>query len=141
MKPAKLDLPTIWRGCDWGPITFKWKDQNGNPINLVPYSAIVQSLNINLNPTKTNAAQGVTTLSLTREQTLHLKLGVENWDWMWQTGTAGAGMRYPPFLSGKVTIKEPVGVVFGDPGPGSPSAESLASAAEEEIPGNGAEED
>jgi hypothetical protein len=102
--PSQLDLPIIWRGCTWPVITLTWKDQNGNPFNLTGWTARAQSQNINLNPLITNAAQGITTLSLTATQTASLKLGVEEWDWVWsQNGTV-----YPPVLSGMVPIREPI---------------------------------
>jgi hypothetical protein len=114
MKPGKLDLPTIWRGCDWGPVTLKWKDVNGNPINITAWTPCAQSLNKNRNAAKkTPYTGGETTLSLTKAQTLHLKLGTENWDWIWQSSNT----RYPPFLTGKVAIKEPVTGVEGDTPP------------------------
>lgn len=106
MKPGKLDLPTIWRGCDWGPVTLKWKDQNGDPIDLTGWQPKAESLNIDLNPEITNAVSGITTLSLSRVETANLRLGVESWDWIWEHLDPGA-YRYPPFLAGKVPIKEP----------------------------------
>jgi hypothetical protein len=109
MKPGHLDLPTIWRGCDWGPVTFKWKDHNGVPISLATFRPLVRSLNINLNPSITDAAGGVVILSLTREQTASLKLGVESWDWVWEHLASGVvDYRFPPFISGKVPIAQPV---------------------------------
>lgn len=106
MKPAPLDLPTIWRGCDWGPVILKWKDPNGDPINVSGWRPRAESLNINLNARITNLAQGITQMSLDRAQTANLKLGVETWDWIWEQLSNGQ-FRYPPFLSGKVAIKEP----------------------------------
>lgn len=105
MRPAKVDLPTIWRGCDWGPVTFKWKDQDGQPINLSGWTPRATSLNINLNAVITDAVNGVTTISLTKLQTAGIKLGVESWDWIWENLTNP--YRYPPFLAGKVPIREP----------------------------------
>jgi len=105
MKPGKLDLPTIWRGCDWGPVILKWKDQSGTPLDVTYWQAVAQSLNINLNPSVTDGAGGVTQLSLTKVQTANLKLGLESWDWIWQRPLGE--YRYPPFLAGKVEIKQP----------------------------------
>jgi hypothetical protein len=107
MTPGPLDLPTIWRGCDWGPVTLKWKDRNGDPIDVSQFRPIAQSLNVNLNAQIIDAAGGVTTLSLTREDTASLKLGVEAWDWIWEHNRMPTDYRFPPFLSGKVAIKEP----------------------------------
>lgn len=118
IKPGKLDLPTIWRGCDWGPVIFKWKDQNGNPLDVSQWQAVVQSLNINLNPSITDGPGGVTQIALNRAQTSVIKQGVEAWDWIWQRpeGT----YRYPPFLSGKVEIKEPISGTNGSGPPPPP---------------------
>jgi hypothetical protein len=127
MKPGKLDLPPIWRGCDWGPVTLKWKDQNGDPIDVRQWQAVAQSLNINLNPSMPDGENGVTQLALTRAQTASLKLGVESWDWIWQRplGT----YRYPPFLSGSVEIKEPVSGTNGSAPPVLPPDPPVAIAA------------
>lgn len=121
MKPGKLDLPTIWRGCNWGPVTLKWKDANGVPINVTAWTPRAQSLNVNLNAQKlpqSGETIGQTTLSLDKTQTLHLKLGVENWDWIWER--TNQSYRFQPFLAGKITIKEPVTSVNGDTPPGAP---------------------
>jgi hypothetical protein len=121
MKPGKLDLPTIWRGCDWGPVYLRWKNANGVKIDIGPWTPKAQSLNVNLNAQKqTPSTEGLTTLSLPKSQTLHLKLGTENWDWIWEGRDVQGNVltRYPPFLSGKVAIKEPVTGVNGDTPPG-----------------------
>lgn len=104
MKPAKLDLPIIWRGCDYPAVTLTWKDQNGNPINLLGWRPKARSLNIDLKPVITNASGGVTVISLTKTDTAALKLGVESWDWVWER--ISPPYRYPPFLSGRVEVKE-----------------------------------
>lgn len=106
MKPAKLDLPTIWRGCDWGPVILKWKDQNGQPINLSGWQPKAQSLNVDLQPVITDTAQGITQMALSRVDTANLRMGTENWDWIWER-IAGQ-YRFPPFLAGRVIIKEPL---------------------------------
>lgn len=105
MKPAKLDLPTIWRGCDWGPVTMKWKDQDGHPINLAGFQPKASSLNVDLHPRITDAAGGVTEMMLDRNETSSMKLGVESWDWIWEAVTGD--YRFPPFLAGKLPIMEP----------------------------------
>jgi hypothetical protein len=108
MKPAKLDLPTIWRGCDWGPVTLKWKDADGLPIDLTGWQCRAQSLNIFLGAAITDITGGVTTMTLSKEETALFNLGVESWDWIWEHFDSGGlvDYRYPPFLSGKVAIKE-----------------------------------
>lgn len=117
MKPGKLDLPTIWRGCDWGPVVLKWKDVNGDPANLSGWQIVAQSLNIDLNPSITDVESGETHLSLTKDDTAELKLGVESWDWIWQD----ENYRYPPFLAGKVEVKEPVSGTNGSSAPIPPN--------------------
>lgn len=113
MIPNTLNLPTIWRGCDWGPVTLKWKDANGQPLNVISWTPLAQSLNVNLRPVKVNnGVAGETKIALTAAQTLHLKLGTEKWDWIWQTNDGS--YRFPPFLAGKIAIKEPVVRLPGD---------------------------
>lgn len=116
MQPGPLNLPTIWRGSDWGPVILKWKDQNGNPINLNGWTPRAHSLNIDLNPQIVDPGNGVTTLSLTAAQTSDAILGVESWDWIWER-IGPPSYRFPPFLSGKVPIKQPQtnGVNGGQP--------------------------
>lgn len=106
MIPGHLDLPTIWRGCDWPPITMRWKDQNGNPMNLAGYTPLATANNsYNLNPVVTDEANGVTQISMTKEQTKSVKLGEMSWDWIWIRNSPP--LRYPPHLSGKIPVKEP----------------------------------
>jgi hypothetical protein len=117
MKPARLDLPTIWRGCDWGPVTLKWKDANGQPISLAGWQCRAQSLNIFLGASITDRPGGVTIMSLDKGETALFRLGVESWDWIWeQVNNHGVvTYRFPPFLSGKVQIKDPVTKAGIDP--------------------------
>jgi len=111
MKPAKLDLPTIWRGCDWGPVTLKWKDANGDPINLAGWYPRAKSLNHFLGAALVdNGVDGVTIMTLPREDTASYKLGVESWDWVWEHYDSHGVLdyRFQPFLSGKIAVKDPV---------------------------------
>jgi hypothetical protein len=113
MKPTPLDLPIIWRGCNWGLVTLKWKNANGDPIPLTGWRARATSLNIDLHATivlpQTGNNIGVTTLGLTRTETASLKLGVESWDWVWEHLHLGqVDYTFPPFLAGKIQIKDPV---------------------------------
>ncbi len=103
MKPGKLDLPTIWRGCDYGPITLVWLDASGNPIDYTGWTPSAQSLNIDFMPVSTDPLNGVTTISLTKTQTAKYSLGVEQWDWIWSLYE----FRAAPSLAGTVQIKEP----------------------------------
>jgi hypothetical protein len=116
MKPGKLDLPTIWRGCDWGPVTFKWKDANGVALNVSQFRPVAKSLNIDLNPTVTDPAGGVVTLSLTRDETANLRLGTESWDWIWEHNRTPTDYRFPPFLAGQVAIRQPTSKFNGGNG-------------------------
>lgn len=103
MTPGRLDLPVIWRRCDWPAITLTWKDQDGDPIDLTGWSPTAKTRNFNLNPRITDAVNGVTTLSLTPSVTSTLRLGIEQWDWIWIDPD---GTPLPPFLAGGVEIKQ-----------------------------------
>lgn len=105
MKPAQLNLPTIWRGCDWPAVVLNWKDLNGNPVDLTGWTPSAKSLRINLNAEVTDAVNGVTQLVLSKTQTAALTLGKEEWDWIWTRDSDG--YKFPPFLTGTVPIKEP----------------------------------
>jgi hypothetical protein len=105
MKPGKLDLPIIWRGCDWPIITLRWKDLNGNPFNLTGWSPYASTNRFSLNAAVTNAAGGITQLSMTKAQTGVLQLGVQPWSWLWTYGPTNQTI--PPVLEGSVIIKEP----------------------------------
>lgn len=106
MIPGHLDLPTIWRGCDWPVITLKWKDQNGNPIDLTGYTPLATANNsYNLNPVVIDRVNGVTQLSMPASQTAFVKLGDMSWDWIWLRDSPA--FRWPPVLSGKIPVREP----------------------------------
>ena len=105
MNPGNLPLPTIWRGCDWQPIIFRWLDGNGNPFNLTGWTpkAMIRS-GQSLNATVTDPVGGVTTIGMPLAQTLLCKLGIEQWDWVW---THDGSTRYPPILAGEIPVQEP----------------------------------
>jgi hypothetical protein len=108
MKPAPVDLPTIWRGCTWEAVILKWKDRNGHPIPLGDWTPVATTAQFSLNARKTpdqTNHPGETTMSLTKEQTTALKLGVHQWNWLWVNGD---GTIPPPFLAGIVEVKNPV---------------------------------
>jgi hypothetical protein len=108
MKPGRLDLPTIWRGCTYDTVTLVWKDSSGNPFDLTGWSAKAQSRNIDFAPAVTDPINGVTTISLPATYTLNLRLGVERWDWLWFHNSTVT----PPILSGNVEVKDPQTVIL-----------------------------
>ena len=105
MNPEQLNLPTIWRGCYWELITFRWLDINGNPFNLNGWSprAMLRS-GQSLNASVTDPVNGVTTIGMGPVQTALCNLGVEQWDWLW---TQDGSHTYAPLLSGTVSVQEP----------------------------------
>lgn len=108
MRPAKLDLPIIWRGCTWPAILLIWKDVNGDPMDLTNWTPFAQTTTgINLNPIIVDTINGITTLHMSREETADLRLGTVGWDWVWWFNQSGNGFKYPPVLSGNIQIKEP----------------------------------
>jgi hypothetical protein len=119
--PGLLNLPDIYRGCDWLPVVIRWKDPSGNPYDLTSWTPFAETTGgTNLNPVVNQPpSAGVTQLSLSAAQTATLKLGVEKWDWIWWNAPP-FGFKFPPLLAGQVTIREPVtedfpGVVSGAP--------------------------
>lgn len=107
MKPGALDLPIIWRGCDYGPVVLKWLDRNGAGIDVSGWVPKAHSLNVDLKPIIVDAANGITKILLTRLETANLKLGLESWDWFWQFANNPTSYRFPPVLSGRVSIMQP----------------------------------
>jgi hypothetical protein len=107
MIPGPLNLPTIWRGCDWLPVILKWKDANGNPFDLTGWTPFAETRSgISLNPVVIDVAGGITMIQLYKTTTELMKLGVEEWDWVWWQN-APSGTKYPPILSGKIPVMEP----------------------------------
>lgn len=107
MKPGKLDLPTIWRGCEYPAIILKWKNPDGTPFNLAGWLPFAETrTGISLNPIITDEENGVTQMSLNRLETGGMKLGVEQWDWVWWNSGNGNTL-YPPILSGSVLVDQP----------------------------------
>lgn len=120
MKPAQLDLPTIWRGCTWENVILTWKDNNGNPFDLTGWTPYCQTRSgTNLNPVVTNASAGQTKLSLTRFQSAAMNLGNQQWDWVWWNDVPN-GTKYPPILSGTVLVDQPTTHTFTEPNPEEP---------------------
>lgn len=110
MTPGNLLLPTIWRGCDWQEIFLKWKNPDGTPFNLNRWTPAAQTrTGVSLNPVVTDVLGGVTKISLPRTTTAEMKLGVEQWDWVWTYQDPDPmidNVVYPPILSGQVTIAQ-----------------------------------
>ena len=107
MKPGHYDLPIIWRGSDYRPVIFKWLDGNGNPVDLSNLFPAAYTKDFNLNAQRTDIPNGVTQISLTKEQTLVLNLGVYQWNWLWET-IAPPNVISEPLISGEVEVKEPI---------------------------------
>jgi hypothetical protein len=118
MKPGNLNLPIIWRGCDWPIITLRWKDLNGNPFNLTGWFPYASTTKFSLNAKITDAPNGVTTINLTHAETLALKLGELEWSWLWSY--VSTGDITPPVLAGRVIVKQPVINSPVAPVPGEP---------------------
>jgi hypothetical protein len=98
------------------------------------WQAVAQSLNIDLNPPSPMVSRELPVVSY-RAQTARLKLGTEAWDWLWQR-PAGE-YRFPPFLAGKVAIKQPTSGQNGSgppPPPPPPPEIPVAIAATEITP-------
>lgn len=109
MKPGLVILPTIWRGCDWLPVIFKWKDPDGNPFDLTDWSPFVETRSgFSLQPVITDVAGGIVQLALNPTQSALMKLGVEQWDWVWayKFNTVDQ-IKYPPIVAGTVCVDEP----------------------------------
>lgn len=107
MKPGPLNLPTIWRGCDWQDIIFRWKTPDGEPFDLSLWIPVAQTrTGVSLNAVVTNADAGITKLSLPRATTAAMKLGQEQWDWVWAY-IGPPSVVYPPILSGNVIVAQP----------------------------------
>ena len=111
MRPGRCDLPTIWRGCSYLPVTLTWFDVDGNPFDLTGWLPHAQSRNFDLGAAIIlPATQGLTTISITRDKTAGFRLGVEKWDWLWEDLTNQ--ITYPPVLAGNVEVKEPQTVII-----------------------------
>ena len=106
MNPARYDLPVVWRGSDYPAIILRWKTSDGTPVNLTGWMAHARSRHINFNPLILDAPNGVTSISLTNQETLVLPIGIERWDWLWafQASPAFTG----PFIAGYVEVKDPI---------------------------------
>jgi hypothetical protein len=112
MKPGKLDLPTIWRGCEWSLIFFYWKDLNGDPFDLTGWTPTAHTRHFDLraliwDDPEHHAAAGITYMLLPATLTANLRLGVEPWDFIFVTPD---GRALPPILSGNVEVKQPTTV-------------------------------
>lgn len=103
MKPSQpIELPDIYRGSDYPPIYFEWKDLDGQPFNLTGWVPFAFTIKFNLNALVANPLTGLTGISMRVIHTTPLRLGVYQWDWVW----TGLGLTYPPVLTGTVTVKD-----------------------------------
>lgn len=106
MKPAPVDLPIIWRNCDWAPVILRWKDTNGVEIDLSNWIPSANTKDFDLNAVRTTPyTGGVTQMQLSKVQTAVLKLGVYQWNWIF-SNTDGTVL--PPLLAGNVEVRNPV---------------------------------
>ena len=130
MKPGSLDLPVIWRGCEYAPITFQSRDQTGNPFELTGWSPLAMTRNgTNLNAVITDVENGVTQITMSPAQTGNLKLGTVNWDWVWFFND----VPQPPILTGSIPVKEPLTNISAPlppspPPPPAPANDAFANA-------------
>jgi hypothetical protein len=107
MKPGKLDLPTLWRGCSYPGFTLVWLfSAGGAPIDLTNWRPLAKSKSIDFHPVVYDPINGGTYIYLNYQETTGLPLGVEQWDWIWFNVVTG--FVTPPLLSGTITIKEPI---------------------------------
>jgi len=107
-----LNLPDIWRGSTYPDIVLTWLDVNGNPINLTGWSPVAKSLNIDFHPQITDAVNGLTSISFSKDETALFQLGVELWDWRWIKSNAPlTDTISTPLLRGYVQIKEPQSII------------------------------
>lgn len=106
MIPARYDL-TIWRGIDFGPILFRFQDENGDPIDMRGWQAFAAGRKIDLNPVFTNVGPDYNewSVSKTKDQTILFAVGQEKWDWILQIP---GGVRIGPVMKGTLSIKETV---------------------------------
>jgi hypothetical protein len=111
VKAGTYNLPIIWRGSSYPEIVFTWLDANGNPIDITNWTPLAQSLNIDLSPQIVDPVGGVTSISFSQTETANLKLGVESWDWVFESNDGLT--RSTPLLSGTVEVKDPVTNIVG----------------------------
>lgn len=106
MKPAPVDLPIIWRNCDWEIITLKWKKPDGTKMDLTGWVPVAHTAQFSLNARISgDPKDGVCVMSLDRLVTATIKLGVYQWNWIFANVD---GTVPPPFLAGNVEVKNPI---------------------------------
>jgi len=105
VKPAAVDLPIIWRGCNYGDVILAWKNPDGSQFDLTGWTPKASTRNFDFTIAMPSPGSGFTRIRLSKAITAGLRLGREAWDWIW---TDPNGVIYPPILAGYVAIKEPV---------------------------------
>ena len=103
MKPAQVDLPTIWRNCNWDQVLFYWLDQDGDAFDLTGWQFNAETPQFSLMPTIVNASGGVTSVAMAPSGTTLLRLGVHRWNCWFTPPDLRAT---PPLLAGKVEVKD-----------------------------------
>lgn len=110
MTPAELDL-SIVRGLTFGELTMTMYDLDDVLVDLTGWTAYAEAkecsngLIIDLEPTITDAVNGVVVISFTDEETALLKLGTYTYDLIFENAL---GARLGVFLTGTLTITDPI---------------------------------
>jgi hypothetical protein len=111
MKPAIHDI-TIRRGATFGPKRFAFKDDAGNPVDLIGWKVWAHArkrplgpLLFDLAPQITDAPAGVVTIYRTDEQTsAYPRLEEGAWDLLLENPD---GERIGPLVAGFVNVQIP----------------------------------
>lgn len=106
MMPYVMDLPPIYKGCTWPAIILSWKAPGGGPMTLTGWTPYCTTKHFNLNAVVLDTTRGTTRISLSRLETVPLKLGVEYWDWVWVNNFDTSIT--VPHLAGRVEVRQPL---------------------------------
>ena len=85
-------------------MNFTWLNAGGEPFDLTNWLPFAYTKDFNVQPVRTDSVHGVTQITLTKEFTGTLPLGVFEWKWVFRN-TITLQVT-PPFLSGTVEVKE-----------------------------------
>lgn len=108
MTPVTHNL-TIRRGITFGPLTFEFKDDAGDPVDLTGWQIFADvrkkptdEVAFSLEPEITDAEAGIAVIEFTDEETDELTAGSYGWDLVLQNPD---GERLGPYLAGRVSVK------------------------------------